>query len=45
MCYLLLVMSPLVDSQTKGAEDIKRVMANNVDINIGRVRSVHVVYL
>uniref|UniRef100_M4B949 DNA mismatch repair protein MutS core domain-containing protein n=1 Tax=Hyaloperonospora arabidopsidis (strain Emoy2) TaxID=559515 RepID=M4B949_HYAAE len=30
-------MSPLVDSQTKGAEDIKRVMANNVDINIGRV--------
>ncbi|CAH0476362.1 unnamed protein product [Peronospora belbahrii] len=27
---------PLARNQTKGAEDIKRVMANNVDINIGR---------
>ncbi|RMX67860.1 hypothetical protein KXD40_001294 [Peronospora effusa] len=33
-----LLTSSIVYSQTKGAEDIKRVMANNVDINIGRAR-------
>lgn len=32
--YLL----PLYLSQTKGAEDLKRVMMNNIDINITRVR-------
>ncbi|GMF34679.1 unnamed protein product [Phytophthora fragariaefolia] len=35
---LLTHLDVVTHSQTKGAEDIKRVMANNVDINIGRVR-------